>query len=223
MIRVVIADDQQLIRAGFRSLLESEPDLMVVGEAGTGRDALALARRERPDVLLMDIRMPDGDGLWATEQIVSDLQLSGVHVVVVTTFELDDYVAQAIRGGASGFLVKDTEPVELLRAIRVVAAGDALLSPGVTRKLLSRISGGLTTAPDASRLAVLTDREREVLALVGQGLTNEEIGGRLFLSPLTAKTHVSRIMSKLAARDRVQLVIVAYETGLVAPGIVPGE
>ncbi|AYF98947.1 response regulator transcription factor [Protaetiibacter intestinalis] len=223
MIRVVVADDQQLIRAGFRSLLDSEPDMQVVGEAGTGREAVAAARLERPDVLLMDIRMPDGDGLWATEQIVSDPQLAGVRVVVVTTFELDEYVAQAIRAGASGFLVKDTEPVELLRAVRVVTAGDALLSPSVTRTLLSRVAGGLAVAPDRTRLEVLTEREREVLALVGQGLTNEEIGARLYLSPLTAKTHVSRIMTKLAARDRVQLVIVAYETGLVTPGVVPGE
>jgi len=223
MIRVAIADDQQLIRAGFRSLLAAEPDLLVVGEAATGREAVALARRERPDVLLMDIRMPDGDGLWATERIVSDPALDGVHVVVVTTFELDEYVAQAIRAGASGFLVKDTEPVELIRAVHVVAAGDALLSPSVTRTLLSRVASGLAAPPDATRLAVLTEREREVLALVGQGCTNEEIGTRLFLSPLTAKTHVSRIMTKLAARDRVQLVIVAYETGLVVPGIVPGE
>jgi DNA-binding NarL/FixJ family response regulator len=217
-IRIALADDQHLIRAGFSSLLDAEPDFEVVGEAATGREAVALVRRERPDVVLMDIRMPDGDGLWATEQIVADPALAGTHVVVVTTFELDEYVAQAIRAGASGFLVKDTEPVELIRAARVVAGGDALLSPSVTRRLLERISSGLRDAPDASRLQPLTDREREVLALVGQGLTNEEIGGRLYLSPLTAKTHVSRIMAKLLARDRVQLVVIAYETGLVSPG-----
>ena len=217
-IRVALADDQHLIRAGFRSLLEAEPDLDVVGEAATGRDAVALVRRERPDVVLMDIRMPDGDGLWATEQIVAEPSLGGTRVVVVTTFELDEYVAQAIRAGASGFLVKDTEPVELLRAVHVVAAGEALLSPRVTKRLLEQVAGGLTSPPDASRLAVLTEREREGLTLVGQGLTNDEIGRALFLSPLTAKTHVSRIMSKLLARDRVQLVVVAYETGLVTPG-----
>jgi DNA-binding NarL/FixJ family response regulator len=217
-LRVAIADAQQLIRAGFRSLLEAEPDLEVVGEAGTGAEAVALVTGTHPDVVLMDIRMPDGDGLWATEQIVGDPALSGIHIVIVTTFELDDYVGHAIRAGASGFLVKDTEPVELLRAVRVVAAGDALLSPGVTRRLLERISTGLKEPPDAQALQVLTEREREVLALVGQGLTNDEIGRRLFLSPLTAKTHVSRIMSKLAARDRVQLVVVAYETGLVRAG-----
>ena len=218
MIRVALADDQQLIRGGFRSLLEAEPDLEVVGEAGTGREAVALVTETRPDVVLMDIRMPDGDGLWATEQIVADKKLDGTHVVVVTTFELDEYVAQAIRAGASGFLVKDTEPVELIRAVRVVAGGEALLSPRVTKRLLERVASTLRDAPDDARLATLTDREREVLALVGQGLTNQEIGTALFLSPLTAKTHVSRIMSKLLARDRVQLVVVAYETGLVAPG-----
>ena len=218
MIRVAIADDQQLIRAGFRSLLEAEPDLEIVGEAGTGADAVALVTRERPDVVLMDIRMPDGDGLWATEQIVANSALSGTHIVIVTTFELDEYVAHAIRAGASGFLVKDTEPVELIRAVRVVAGGEALLSPGVTKRLLERVAGTLHEAPDTSQLNVLTEREREVLALVGLGLTNDEIGRRLFLSPLTAKTHVSRIMSKLMARDRVQLVVVAYETGLVRAG-----
>ena len=217
-IRVAIADDQQLIRAGFRSLLQSEADLEVVGEAASGTEAVALVRAQRPDVILMDIRMPDGDGLWATEQITADPALEGTHIVIVTTFELDEYVGRAIRAGAGGFLVKDTEPVELIRAVRVVAAGDALLSPGVTRRLLERVSTDLTEAPDATALGILTPREREVLALVGEGLTNEEIGVRLFLSPLTAKTHVSRIMTKLAARDRVQLVITAYETGLVAPG-----
>jgi DNA-binding NarL/FixJ family response regulator len=217
-IRVALADDQHLIRAGFSSLLGAEPDLEVVGEAATGRDAVALVKRTKPDVVLMDIRMPDGDGLWATEQIVADPALAGTHVVVVTTFELDEYVAQAIRAGASGFLVKDTEPVELIRAVRVVAGGEALLSPSVTKRLLERVAGTLNHAPDTRPLDPLTDREREVLSLVGLGLTNEEIGGRLFLSPLTAKTHVSRIMSKLLARDRVQLVVIAYETGLVTPG-----
>lgn len=223
MIRVAIADDQQLIRGGFRALLASEPGIEVVGEAGSGVEAVELVRAQRPDVILMDIRMPDGDGLWATEQIAADPALVATRIVVVTTFELDEYVARAIRAGASGFLVKDTEPVELIRAVRVVAAGEALLSPGVTRRLLERVSHDLTAAPDTRRLAVLTAREQEVLGLVGAGLTNDEIGTRLHLSPLTAKTHVSRIMSKLAARDRVQLVIVAYETGLVAPGRSPAD
>jgi DNA-binding NarL/FixJ family response regulator len=217
MIRVAIADDQNLIRAGFRSLLEAEKDIEVVGEAGTGSEIVALVKAQRPDVVLMDIRMPDGDGLWATEQIVADARLAATHIVIVTTFELDEYVGHAIRAGASGFLVKDTEPVELIRAVRVVAAGDALLSPRVTRRLLERVAVGWKDAPDTSQLRVLTEREREVLGLVGQGLTNDEIGRHLFLSPLTAKTHVSRIMAKLAARDRVQLVVTAYETGLVKP------
>lgn len=218
MIRVAIADDQQLIRGGFRSLLESEADIEVVGEAGSGTEAVELVKAQRPDVVLMDIRMPDGDGLWATEQIAAVSELAATRIVIVTTFELDEYVGRAIRAGASGFLVKDTEPVELIRAIRVVAGGDALLSPGVTRRLLERMAVDLSDEPDLTRLAVLTAREREVLVLVGQGLTNDEIGKSLFLSPLTAKTHVSRIMSKLAARDRVQLVVVAYETGIVRAG-----
>ena len=218
MIRVVIADDQQLIRGGFRSLLDSESDIEVVGEAGTGAEAVLLVSQLKPDVVLMDIRMPGGDGLWATEQIVAKPELADTHIVIVTTFELDEYVGQAIRAGASGFLVKDTEPVELIRAVRVAAGGEALLSPGVTKRLLERIATTLTEEPDTAQLRVLTDREREVLAFVGLGLTNDEIGQRLFLSPLTAKTHVSRMMSKLLARDRVQLVVVAYETGLVKPG-----
>jgi DNA-binding NarL/FixJ family response regulator len=217
-IRVVIADDQQLIRAGFSALLASEPDIDVVGEAATGTEAVRLVQNLRPDVVLMDIRMPDGDGIWATEQIVADSENAATHIVIVTTFELDDYVVDAIRAGASGFLVKDTEPVELIRAVRVVAAGDALLSPGVTKRLLERVSGGLSAVIDTQALSVLTDREREVLALVGHGLTNEEIASKLFLSPLTAKTHVSRIMQKLGARDRVQLVVTAYETHLVRTG-----
>ncbi|MEO7016920.1 MAG: response regulator transcription factor [Leifsonia sp.] len=218
MIRVLLADDQHLVRAGFRALLEAEKGIEVVGEAATGREAVEVARAMHPDVVLMDIRMPDGDGLWATEQIVGEPALSGTHIVIVTTFELDEYVAQAIRAGASGFLVKDTEPVDLIRAVRVAAAGEALLSPGVTKRLLERVAGGLKPAPPAGELDALTEREREVLALVGLGLTNGEIGERLFLSPLTAKTHVSRIMTKLNARDRVHLVVVAYESGLVQPG-----
>ena len=218
MIRVLLADDQALVRAGFRALLDAQSGMEVVGEASTGREAVAIAKRLVPDVLLMDIRMPDGDGLQATREIVGTPGLEGCHVVVVTTFELDEYVAEAVRSGASGFLVKDTEPAELIRAVRVAAEGDALLSPGPTRRLLERVARGLRPAEAPERLAVLTDREREVLTLVGRGLTNEEIAGRLFLSPLTAKTHVSRVMGKLGARDRVQLVVVAYETGLVAPG-----
>ncbi|TFB93702.1 response regulator transcription factor [Cryobacterium sp. HLT2-28] len=215
MIRVVIADDQQLIRAGFRALLESEPDFDVVAEAATGAEAVDQVTRHRPDVVLMDIRMPGGDGLWATERIAADAALAGTRIVIVTTFELDDYVAQAIRAGASGFLVKDTEPTELIRAVRVAAAGDALLSPGVTRRLLERLESGLRAPQGHTSLEPLTAREREVLGLVGRGMTNTEIAVRLFLSPLTAKTHVSRIMSKLGARDRVQLVIIAYEEGLI--------
>ena len=218
MIRVVIADDQQLIRAGFSALLASEADIDVVGEAATGSEAVDLVARLRPDVVLMDIRMPDGDGIWATEQIVADPQNAATHIVIVTTFEIDEYVVDAIRAGASGFLVKDTEPVELIRAVRVVARGDALLSPGVTKRLLERVSGGLSAVLDTRALSVLTDREREVLTLVGHGLTNEEIATKLFLSPFTAKTHVSRIMQKLGARDRVQLVVTAYETHLVRTG-----
>ncbi|AXH36255.1 DNA-binding response regulator [Humibacter sp. BT305] len=222
MIRVVIADDQHLIRGGFSALLENEPDMTVVGEASTGRSAVDVVRATRPDVVLMDIRMPDGDGIEATAAITADPTLAATRTVVVTTFELDEYVVDAIRAGASGFLVKDTEPVELIRAVRVVASGDALLSPSVTRRLLERVAPALTPMTDGL-LTELTDREREVLALVGQGLTNEEVAARLFLSPLTAKTHVSRIMSKLGARDRVHLVVTAYESGLVRPGMRPGE
>jgi DNA-binding NarL/FixJ family response regulator len=219
MIRVVVADDQALIRGGFRALLDAEPDIAVVGEAAGGDEALVVVRRERPDVVLMDIRMPGGDGLAATEAIIADPALEATRIIVVTTFELDEYVAQAIRAGASGFLVKDTEPAELIRAVRVVASGDALLSPGVTRRLLTQVAGAIAAPLDDAVIAGLTEREREVLGLVGRGLTNEEIGATLFLSPLTAKTHVSRIMSKLAARDRVRLVVIAYETGLVSPGV----
>lgn len=217
MIRVALADDHQLVRAGFRALLGSEPDIDVVAEASGGQELLRALRETPVDVALVDIRMPDGDGLWATERIAADERLSGVRVVIVTTFELDEYVTRAVLAGASGFLVRDTEPADLIRAVRAVAAGDALLSPSVTRRLLERAASGLREAPDPRLIEALTEREVDVLSLVAEGLTNDEIGARLHLSPLTAKTHVSRIMQKLHARDRVRLVIVAYESGLVSP------
>ncbi|MFE2558668.1 response regulator transcription factor [Streptomyces sp. NBC_00090] len=222
MIRVVLADDQTLVRAGFRSILSDEEDIEVVGEAGDGEQALALARELRPDVVLMDIRMPVLDGLEATRRITADERLEGVRVVVLTTFDADDHVYGALRAGASGFLVKDTEPMELLHAVRVVARGDALIAPAVTRRLIAEFAeraGGAGRQPDPSpRLDALTEREREVLGLVGAGLSNDEIAGRLVLSPATAKTHVSRIMTKLAVRDRAQLVVLAYESGMITPG-----
>jgi len=219
VIRVLLADDQALIRAGFHVLVDAADDLQVIGEAADGRQAVDLARRARADVVLMDIRMPGVDGLEATRRISADEDLAGVKVIILTTFESDEYVYQALRAGASGFLVKDTEPAELLQAVRVVARGDALLSPSVTRRLISDIaSRPERPAATGKILAGLTDREREVMTLVAEGLSNDEIAARLFLSPLTAKTHVSRIMTKLGARDRAQLVVMAYETGLVTPG-----
>ena len=217
MIRVVLADDQHLVRAGFRTLLDSEDDLEVVGEADDGQEAVELARRLQPDVVLMDIRMPRLDGIEATRRIASDDRLADVKVVILTTFELDEYVFEALRGGASGFLVKDIEPVELLHAVRVVAAGDALLSPGVTRRLIAEFTARTPHGHAPPSLEVLTDREREVMALVGAGLSNDEIAEQLTISPATAKTHVSRAMVKLHARDRAQLVVYAYESGLVSP------
>ena len=218
MIRVLLADDQALVRAGFKALLDAQDDIEVVGEAASGEEAVAMARRDRPDVVLMDIRMPGTDGLTATREIVGDDRLSGVRIVILTTFELDEYVFDAIRSGASGFLVKDTEPVELLRAVRAVAAGDALLSPGVTRRLIGAFATGSREPRADPALDMLTDREREVMVLVAEGLSNDEIAQRLYVSPMTAKTHVSRAMTKLAARDRAQLVVFAYESGLVRPG-----
>ena len=218
MIRVLLADDQALLRAGFRALLNAQPDITVIGEAIDGADAARQAQRERPDVVLMDIRMPGVDGLEATRRIAADPDLEHVRIIILTTFDLDEYVFEALRAGASGFLVKDTEPVELLRAVRAVADGDALLSPGVTRRLIAEFASQ-APVPDPPRpVDALTDREREVVALVAAGLSNEEIGERLVVSPATAKTHVSRAMGKLVARDRAQLVVYAYESGLVRPG-----
>ncbi|MCL7491632.1 MULTISPECIES: response regulator transcription factor [Streptomyces] len=218
MIRVLLADDQLLVRAGFKVLLDAQPDIEVVAEAADGQQALAAVREHRPDIVLMDIRMPVVDGLVATRKITEDPRLPDVKVVMLTTFELDEYVFEAIRSGASGFLVKDTEPEELLRAVRAVVAGDALLSPGVTRRLIAEFAARSKEPAAADALSGLTEREREVMALVGLGLSNEEIARRLVVSPLTAKTHVSRTMVKLGARDRAQLVVLAYESGLVRPG-----
>jgi DNA-binding NarL/FixJ family response regulator len=218
VIRVVLADDQPLVRAGFRMLLEAEDDIEVVGDADDGRQAVDLARAFHPDVVLMDIRMPGMDGIEALRAINADDDLTDVKVLVLTTFEQDDYVFEAVRLGASGFLVKHTQPADLVRAVREVHAGDALLSPGVTRRLIEHFVGkpsALDRPPPS--MSALTDREREVVALVAHGLTNDEIAGELVVSPATARTHVSRAMVKLHARDRAQLVVFAYQSGLVRP------
>lgn len=219
MIRVLLADDQTLVRAAFAMLVGSDPGMTVVAEAGTGLEAVEKARSARADLVVMDIRMPELDGIEATRRIAADEDLAGVKVLVLTTYDTDDHVVEALRAGASGFLVKDTRPAELLAAIRTVAAGEALLSPGPTARLIARV----LSAPRAPDTAVtggperLSDRERQVLGLVARGLNNTEIAETLGLSPLTAKTHVSRIMGRLGARDRAQLVIIAYESGLVVP------
>jgi RNA polymerase sigma factor (sigma-70 family) len=218
VIRVLLADDQSLVRAGFRALLDAQSDIEVVGEAADGEEALQMARSLKPDVVLMDIRMPGRDGLQATRSINEDKSLDDLRVVILTTFDLDEYVFEALRVGASGFLVKSTEPVELIRAVRVVAEGDALLSPGVTKRLVARFAEHAKESSTSPALDSLTEREREVMKLVAEGLSNQEIAERLVVSPATAKTHVSRAMVKLGARDRAQLVVFAFESGLARPG-----
>jgi DNA-binding NarL/FixJ family response regulator len=218
VISVLLVDDQALVRAGFRALLDAQDDINVVGEAADGDEAIRLAGQLHPDVILMDIRMPGRDGLAATQEIAAETGLGDVRIVILTTFELDEYVFEAIRAGASGFLVKDTKPAELIDAVRVVAGGDALLSPGVTRRLITEFASRAKRPPKDDELAQLTDREREVMALAAAGLSNDEIAAELIVSPATAKTHISRAMIKLGARDRAQLVVAAYETGLVRPG-----
>jgi DNA-binding NarL/FixJ family response regulator len=218
VIRVLLADDQALVRAGFVALIDAQDGMQVVGEAADGDDAIRLAAECRPDVVLMDIRMPGTDGLAATRAIAADPRLADVRIVILTTFELDEYVFEALRAGATGFLVKHTEPAELIRAVRTVAAGEALLSPGVTRRLIEEFAGRAKEPPSSSRLDALTDREREIVAVVAQGLSNDDIARRLFLSPATVKTHVNRAMTKLGVRDRAQLVVLAYEAGLARPG-----
>jgi DNA-binding NarL/FixJ family response regulator len=222
LIRVLIADDHSLVRAGFHSVLSIESDITVVGEARTGAEAVAMAREEAPDVVLMDVRMPEMDGLEATRLITSDPRLRETRVVVLTTFDLDEYVFGALRAGASGFLLKGAEPAALIEAVRTVARGDALLEPGATRRLIEAYVGQPHADPaQAARLVLpsaLTSRELEILTLIAAGLTNTEIAARLFISPLTCKSHVSRILAKLDARDRTELVVIAYESGLVVPG-----
>ncbi len=218
MIRILLADDQTLVRAGFRALLDAQDDMKVVGEAVDGDDAVRGVTSLLPDVVLMDIRMPHCDGLEATRRIVADERLAQVKIIILTTFDLDEYIFEAIRVGASGFLVKDTEPVDLIRGIQAVARGDALLSPGVTRRLIAEFAILTRKTVPVPELEALTEREREVMALVAAGLSNDEIAARLVVSPATAKTHVSRTMMKLGARDRAQLVVFAYESGLVRPG-----
>lgn len=223
-IRVLIVDDQALVRAGFRVLLETAGDVEVVGEAENGAEAVRAASELSPDVVLMDIRMPEMDGLEATRRILDDAGETGPRVLVLTTFDADEYVYEALRAGASGFLLKDAEPAHLVDAVRVVARGDALLSPGVTRRLIAEFA----SRPEVRRahpaeLAALTERELEVLALVAQGLSNDEIAQHLFISPATSKTHVSRVMMKMHSRDRAQLVVMAYESGLVVPKAASAE
>lgn len=218
MITVLLADDQPLIRSGIRALVDLEPDLRVVGEVGTGTEAVARARKLRPDVVVMDIRMPDGDGLWATGEICGDPDLADTRVLVLTTFELDEYVFSALRAGASGFLGKGGDATEIPDAIRTVQAGERLLSPAATKTLVEHYLRRPVVAPGADALAELTEREREVVALVGEGLSNAEIAERLFISPLTAKTHVARALMKTGARDRAQLVVLAYTSGLLRGG-----
>jgi DNA-binding NarL/FixJ family response regulator len=217
-IRAALADDQALVRSGFAALLDAEGDITVVGEAADGAEAVRLAVREKPDVLLMDIRMPGLDGIEATRRIAADPALAAVHVIILTTFELDEYIFNALRAGAAGFLVKDTEAAELLRAVRVVAAGEALLSPGVTRRLIGEFASRSVAAHSMPGVGELTAREREVLMLIAAGMSNEEIAGQIYVSRSTVKTHVARAMTKLGARDRAQLVVFAYEAGLARPG-----
>jgi DNA-binding NarL/FixJ family response regulator len=218
-VRVLVADDQPLVRAGLRMLLSTVSDIEVVGEAANGEEVKTLVESLAPDVVLMDVRMPGTNGLQAASAILSTPKLAGVRVVMLTTFDVDEYIFEALEMGASGFLLKDAEPEEIVRAIRAAAAGDAVLSPGVTRRLIADYARRRPRpVADAGALGTLTDREREVMALVARGLSNEEIGAQLFMSRLTAKTHVSRILAKLGARDRAQLVVLAYELGLVEPG-----